>query len=101
LFRDAFEITDFSSLEIPPDFDTELTLMAAMATTGGSFAQALLQGTGALLNAAHPEVEFPATVGEVRSVMQAACAGLISFDEARVYFNEANAAERECGCPIE
>jgi hypothetical protein len=97
---EAFEIYDLSSPEIPAGFDTNLTLHAALNSTGGSFNQALLQGTAALLNAAHPRIDFPATVEHVRTTMQAAFAGEITFDEAQRTFTDANAAEAECGCPI-
>lgn len=97
---DAFEISDFSSPEIPAGFDPELTLIDALLDTGGSFSQALIQGTAALLNAAHPSVDFPLRESDVKAAMQAAFAGEITFDEARAYFNTGNAAERECGCPI-
>ena len=100
LLLDAFLITDVSSPEIPADFDVDLTLMSALQATGGSFNQTLLQGVAALLNAAHPEVDFPARVRDVQAVMQAAFSGEISFDEARAAFNVWNAAERQCGCPV-
>jgi hypothetical protein len=100
-FTDAFRITDFSSPEIPADFDENITLFEAANSTGGSFNQALLQGVAALLNAAHPELDFPATVSQVRMAMQAAFAGEISFDEARSFFTVRNGVERECGCDVE
>ena len=77
-----------------------ITLGEAITSTGGDFNQALLQGTAALLNAAHPTVDFPLTETEVKSIMQAAFAGLITFRHAVNGFNLGNAAERECGCPI-
>ena len=100
LFLEAFEITDLSSQEIPSDFNPQLTLGTAINNIGGALAQALLQGTAALLNAAHPAVDFPAGAAQVRMTMQAAFAGDITFSEALAMFNLWNAAERECGCPI-
>jgi len=101
LFVDAFMIADLSSPEVPSSFDLQMDLFDASNLTGGSFDQALLQGTAALLNAAHPDVDFPTTVEAVRSAMQGAFAGTITFDQARARFNVWNAAERECGCSIE
>ena len=101
LFLDAFQITDLSSPEIPSDFNVNLTLGVAASNTSGSLGQLLVHGTGALLNAAHPDVEYPATVDQIRIVMQAAFAGSLTFDEARAFFGVWNAAERECGCPIQ
>jgi len=100
LFLEAFEITDLSSPEIPGSFDTNLTLGTAINNIGGILGQPLLQGTAALLNAAHPAVDFPATVGQVRTIMQAAFVGEITFSEALSVINKWNGAERECGCPI-
>jgi len=100
LYVDAFEITDLSSPEIPGSFDINLTLGTAINNIGGTLGQPLLQSTGALLNAAHPAVDFPATVGQVRMIMQAAFAGDIAFNEALSMINLWNGAERECGCPI-
>ena len=99
-FVDTFGITDLSSTEIPESFNVAITLGEAITSTGGDFNQALLQGTAALLNAAHPTVDFPLTETEVKSIMQAAFAGLITFRHAVNGFNLGNAAERECGCPI-
>lgn len=100
-FLDAFEITDLSSPEIPSSFDPDLTLGEAASNTSGNLGQLLVHGTGALLNAAHPDVDFPATVSAVRAVMQAAFAGEITFDEARAFFGVWNSAERECGCSVQ
>jgi len=100
-FIEAFGITDLSSPEIPSGFDTGISLIDAANMTGGSFNQALLQGVAALLNAAHPGIEYPWTVAQVQSAMQAAFAGEITFQEAVEFFNLGNAAERECGCPIQ
>jgi hypothetical protein len=100
-FVDAFQITDLSSPEIPSSFDANWTLLTAANQTGGSFNQALLQGTAALLNAVHPAIEFPATVEQIRSAMQDAFAGLITFDKARTMFVQNNAVESECGCPVQ
>lgn len=100
-FVDAFEIVDLSSGEIPADFDENMTLFEAANSTGGSFDQTLLQGSAALLNAAHPSVDYPFTVAQVQEVMQAAFAGVITFSEATAFFNLGNAAERECGCSIQ
>lgn len=101
LFLAAFEITDLSSTEIPANFDVNVTLRTTARNTSGELGQMLVHGTGALLNAAHPDVEFPATVADVRTVMQAAFAGIITFDEARAQFGVWNIVERECGCPAE
>ncbi len=101
LLLEAFEITDLSSPEIPGNFDVNITLGTAIGNIGGVLGQALLQGTAALLSAAHPDVDFPATVAQVRMIMQAAFAGEITFDEARAMVGIWNAAERECGCSIE
>jgi hypothetical protein len=101
LLLDAFQVTDLSSPEVPAGFDVNLTLIMAWRSTGGSFNQALLQGVAALLNAAHPAVDYPARVRDVQAVMQAAFSGEISFDEARAAVGVWNSAERECGCPIE
>ncbi len=97
---EAFGVTDLSSPEIPAGFDPGLTMMQALQNTGGSFNQTLIQGVGALLNAAHPGVDFPLRAVDVQAAMQAAFAGEITFEEARAYFNFGNAAEAECGCPI-
>lgn len=100
LFVDAFEISDFSSNEIPASFDHNMTLFEAANMTGGSFNQLLLQGTAALLNAAHPDIDYPLTVNQVRTVMQDAYAGEMSLDEARAIINSGQAVEGECGCPL-
>ena len=101
LFLDAFQITDLSSSEIPGDFSTSITLREAINKTGGSFSQLLLQGTAALLSAAHPSVDFPVTLSEVRAIMQATFAGDLAMSDALAWINNGNAAEKECGCPIE
>jgi hypothetical protein len=100
-FVGAFEITDLSSPEIPSSFSPSLTLLEAANMTGGSFDQTLLQGTAALLNAAYPSMDYPLTVEQVLATMQAAFAGDISFDEAHGFFTTAQAAEGECGCPVD
>jgi hypothetical protein len=100
LFVDAFGITDFSSPEIPPSFDPGLTLLQALNMPGGSFSQTLFQGSAALMNAAHPDVDFPVIPARIKRVMQDAFAGVISFDEARSTIDAHNAAEDECGCPF-
>ena len=58
----------------------------------------LRQGSAALLNAIHPDVDFPATVCEIRELMRDAFAGVISFDDARNVIGIYNAAHDECGC---
>ena len=78
-----------------------MMLGTAIGNVGGVLGQALLQGTAALLNAAHPGVDFPTSVAQVRTIMQAAFAGDITFDEARAMVNVWNAAESECGCSVE
>jgi hypothetical protein len=100
LFVDAFGITDFSSPEIPGSFDPGITLLQALNGSGGDFNQLLFQGSAALLSAASPLVDFPATVCEIRQVMRDAFAGIISIDEARAFIGAGNAAEGECGCPF-
>ncbi len=101
LFVDAFGITDLSSPEIPGNFDPGITFFEAANMTGGSFNQALLQGSAALLNAAHPDVDYPLTVSQVRSAMQNAFAGVITFEQARAFFNTGQAVESQCGCPVQ
>jgi hypothetical protein len=100
-FVDALGIVNLSSTEIPTHFDPDMTLFEAANMTGGSFNQTLLQGVAALLNAAHPSLDYPWTVSQVQSAMQAAFAGAMSFDQARAFFNTGNAAESECGCDVE
>jgi hypothetical protein len=99
-FVDAFMIVDFSSPGIPMSFDKNMTLFEAANMTGGSFNQALLQGTAALLNAAYPGVDYPLSLNQVRSTMQDAFAGRITFEAARAIFNTGQAVEGECGCPV-
>ncbi|MHC5111461.1 MAG: HYR-like domain-containing protein [Planctomycetota bacterium] len=99
-FVGAFGITDFGSPQIPGDFSMSETLGEAINRAGGGFNQALVQGTAALINAAHPAVDFPLTPTEVRLFMQRAFSGEITFDAATALFNFGNDAERECGCPI-
>lgn len=101
LFVAAFEITDFSNPQIASNFTKLETLADALSMTGGDFNQAQVQGTAALLNAAHPLVDFPLTETEVKQTMQAAFAGVISFSEAVQMFNFGNDAEKECGCPVQ
>jgi hypothetical protein len=100
-FVDAFEITDFSSPEIPSSFDKDMTFLEAASQTGGSFNQLLLQGSAALLNAAHPDVDYPYSVLQIQTVMQDAFAGRMTFDEARDFINTGQAVEGECGCPVQ
>ncbi len=100
-FVDAFQITDFSSPELPSNFNVNMTFLEAASRTGGSFDQLLLQGSAALLNAAHPDVEYPYSVKQVQSVMQDAFAGRITFDEGRGFINAGQAVESECGCPVQ
>jgi len=78
-----------------------MTLLEAANRSGGSFDQLLLQGTAALLNAAHPDVQYPYSMKQVQSVMQDAFAGRMTFDEARAFINVGQAAESECGCPVQ
>lgn len=77
-----------------------LTLIAAVNMSGGSFNQALFHGTAALLNAAHPDVDFPASVEGVQLVMQRAFAGEITFADAHGQFAAWNSVESEGGCPL-
>ncbi len=100
-FLDAFQITDLSSPEITSGFDRNMTLFTAINRTSDLFNQALVQGVAALLNASYPELKFPITVRYVIETMQAAFAGEITFEEAHRRFTEWNAAEKECGCPVE
>jgi hypothetical protein len=46
-------------------------------------------------------MDYPLTVEQVLATMQAAFAGDISFDEAHGFFTTAQAAEGECGCPVD
>jgi len=96
-FVDAFELTDTSAA---PWFDVNTTLLTAVNQSGGTFNQVLFKGTASLLNAAHPEVNN-ATVEDVRSVMQQAFAGDISFEAAQAYFNGLIALEYVGGCPLD
>lgn len=101
-FVEAFGITDLSSQEIPASFDPTMTLGQAFDASGGTFNQVLVQGTAALLNAAHPSVDFPAKEESmVKATMRAAFAGEITFSEAITFFLIINDAEKECGCPIQ
>ena len=89
-----------SSTELPAEFDPDTTLGEAITALGGDFQQTLVQGTAALLNAAHPMVDFPLTETQVKSAMQAAFAGYITMSDAVDIFNFGNDAEHECGCPV-
>jgi hypothetical protein len=101
LFADAFNLTDFSSAEIPASFDeTTLTLLEAVNMSGGDFAQSLFLGSAALLNAAHPSVGAGAGVTQVQQVMQDAFDGTISFAQAKIYFAGLIAQEDDGGCPL-
>jgi hypothetical protein len=98
LFLDAFEITEVSSPEIPADFDPAMTLSQAVDTTGGGFNQLLFQGGAALISAAHPDLDFPASVCEIIQLMQDVFVGLMSVEDGRAQMKLWNDAERECGC---
>ncbi len=100
-FTDAFGITDLSSPEIPGDFNPDMTLLEAVNSSGGTFNQTLFHGSAALLSASHPEVSFPSAPGGVKTTMQQAFAGTISFAEAFATFKALNDAEQEGGCPID
>jgi len=101
LFVDAFQITDLSSSEIPASFSPTLTLGDATAMSGGDFNQVLVQGTAALLNAASAQVDYPATVAEVRAIVQAAFAGDLTMNQAQSMLTQWQSAEGQCGCPID
>jgi microcystin-dependent protein len=94
-FVDAFELVDVSAA--PNEFDPDITLLYAVNNPGGIFNQTLFHGTAALLNAAHPEVDFGHTVGEIKQIMQDAFAGVISFQEAKGYFSTWN---EDFDCPL-
>jgi len=100
LFVDAFNISDFSSGEIPGDFDPGITLLEAVSLSGGDFNQALFLGSASLLNAAHPGVGAGAGVAQVQQMMQNAFAGTITFAQAKTYFAGLIAQESDGGCPL-
>jgi hypothetical protein len=100
-FVDAFMITNFTSGQIPNNFNKNITLLQAVSLSGGTFNQALFQGSAALLSASHPDVSFPASVADIKKKMQDAFAGVITFSEAKTYFTQLNRAEQEGGCPID
>jgi hypothetical protein len=75
-------------------------LLQAVSLTGGSFNQALFQGSAALLNAAALGGNFPASVAQVQKVMQDAFAGVITFSQAQSIFSGWNSVESQGGCPL-
>jgi hypothetical protein len=105
LFKDAFNITNFSAAGIPtawkpPAVNTKTLFQAvAISPPGGSFNQTLFQGTAALLNAAAIP-GFGHSVTDVQTIMQEAFAGTRSFSSAATTFASwTNTAEAQGGCP--
>ena len=80
-----------------PEYDG-LTLREALDFNDNSGGEALLKhAAAAVLNAAHPDVDYPYSVGEVVSMFQSAWADLEGDDnETKDMFDEAN----NLGCPI-
>ena len=68
--------------------------------SGGDFKQTLFHGSAALLSALSPDVGFPAVPDDLKSVMQDAFSGDITFADAAAYFKALNDAEKEGGCPL-
>lgn len=68
-------------------FDPDITLGEAIEARGGGINKLARHGTAALLSAAHPDVDYPLTVSDVISAVQAGDSDVL-----------ANA--NELGCPI-
>ena len=63
---------DFDTVFGVDAFSPDVTLLEALQTGGGGLNKLGRQGTAALLNASHPDVEFPLTQAEVLDAVQAA-----------------------------
>jgi hypothetical protein len=50
--------------------DQNMTLLKAMQIGGGGYVNLARQGTASLLNACHPDVDFPLTQGEVKAAVK-------------------------------
>jgi len=68
-------------------FDPDINLEAALNTGGGGVNKLARHGTAALLNAAHPDLNYPLTVDEVIAAVQAGDSGML-------------AEYNELGCPL-
>jgi hypothetical protein len=110
LFKDAFNINCAAvpasvQADYAADFNcnTETLLQAVNRSGGGStkFNQALFHGSAALLSAAHPGVSS-VSVAAVKTKMQQAFAGTISFAQAFEFFQDVNITfgEDVGGCPL-
>jgi hypothetical protein len=84
-FNDTFGVVVFNS---------GYTLKNAIWAGGGGQYKIARHGTAALLSAAHPDVDYPFTVEQVISAVQAAFLG----DESAI---DALVAANELGCPID
>jgi hypothetical protein len=61
---------DFDATFSVDYFDPDITLGDAIGLGGGGYNKLARHGTAALLNAAHPEVDYPLTVDEVIAIVQ-------------------------------
>ena len=76
-------------------------MLEAVNKSGGNFEQTLFHGTGALLSASHPDVDFGVEVNAIIDVMQDAFAGVITFEQSKLIFIQWNSVEfTQGGCPL-
>jgi predicted ribosomally synthesized peptide with SipW-like signal peptide len=95
---DDFDIT-FSDDAFECDaFDPDITLMEALWLKGGGLNALAREAVGALLNAAHPDVDYALTVGEVVDKVQEAIE-TEDYETAKDELEEHNAKEPG-GCPL-
>lgn len=78
---------DFDTVFGTDLFDPDITLNQAVRAQGGGVNRLARHGASALLNAAHPDVDYPLTVDEVIAAVQAGDADLLEYSN-------------ELGCPL-
>jgi hypothetical protein len=79
---------DFDTVFGTDYFDPDISLLEATWLKGGGVNELARHGAAALLSAAHPDVDYPASVAEVIALVQAGDAGTL------VLYNE-------LGCPLD
>ena len=101
---DAWEVTgynttaDFDSAFGCNAFDCDITLMQALWLEGGELDALAREAVAALLNAAHPGVDYPLTPGEVIQKVQQAIVAEV-YESTKNELEEYNAYAIS-GCPL-
>jgi len=86
---------DFDTIFGRNAFDPDITLLQALTLEGGGLEALARQAVAALLNAAHPDVNYPFTEVQVISLFQAAFDSN-NFEPTKDQFDAAN----NQGCPL-